>query len=168
VYRSGDTLSSVTDKVTYPGTYALAISYTKPLKWGVSADFTYRNFEGSVAGNTTLPYRNTFKAALGGEWTPNAYSQNYLGICTYRAGVSYGQLPLVLGGSQLTDMNVAVGMTAPITRKEAKFTRPYLNVALIWGSYGGVSTNGLQNNYFRLSFSATLNDATWFKRYKHD
>jgi len=166
-FRNGDTLNNNRGQFSYPSTYIFSLGYSKPLRWGVAADVSYQTFTGATFGDETLPYRNTINIAVGGEWTPNAYSQSYLGICTYRGGFNYGTLPMVLGGSQLQDMSFSIGMTAPITRKEAKFTRPYLNAALIVGQQGS-SSNGLQNSYIRLSLSATLNDATWFRRYKHD
>lgn len=167
-FRRGDTLIDGRDQFSFPSTYSFGLSYSRPLYWGIAADVTYQTFTSGTFAGERLPFQNSLSASLGGEWTPNAYSQNYLGICTYRGGVAYAQLPVVINNTQLEDYSFSVGVTAPITRKEAKFTRPYLNAALTVGQQGNRNTAGLQNAYLRLSFSVTLNDATWFKRYKHD
>jgi hypothetical protein len=167
-FRLTDTIASGSVKATYPAAFGIGISYSKLLSYTLTADMQYRLFEGSTFGEQRAPYRNSFMVGVGGEWTPNAYSKNYLGICTYRGGLNYTQQPLVLGGSQLNDYSVSLGITAPMVRKEAKFTRPYISTALVIGQRGSVATNGISEYYIKACLGITLNDATWFKRYKHD
>lgn len=167
-FRIGDTLASTSGTTSYPASFGVGFSFARLLSYTISADFKYSLNEGSTFNGVAAPYKNSWTAGIGGEWTPNAYSQNYLGICTYRVGFNMSQTPLVTRGNSVQDNSVSFGFTAPITRKEAKFTRPYISGALIFGQRGGIELNGLQENYIRFVFGVTLNDATWFKRYKHD
>jgi hypothetical protein len=167
-FRSTDTISNRNIKATYPAAFGIGISYSKLLSYSIAADMQYRLYEGNKFGSQIAPYRNSFMMGVGGEWTPNAYSKNYLGICTYRAGLNYTQQPLVLGGVQLNDYSFSLGLTAPMVRKEAKFTRPYISGAFVVGQRGSVAINGISEYYIKACMSITLNDATWFKRFKHD
>lgn len=165
-----DTLqSSVGNVLQIPPMYSLGISYSKNLHYQVAADFHYQNLS-SFRGldGSRSPVSSIMQAGLGVEWLPNINSTKYYNIIVFRAGINYSQQMLALNNNQTDDLRMTLGIGLPMIRKEAKFTRPYVNLLLFAGQRGSISQNGLQEQYFGAGLSLVLNDLQWFQKYKLD
>lgn len=154
--------------LTLPHSFGIGFSYSKPLKWNVAADIRYTQWENFTFWGTSGNKKNTLEAGLGMEWIPDVYKQGYLNVVNYRFGLNYRQLPFQIQNSDFNEISFSLGAGLPILRKEAKFTRPYINVGVVAGQQGSLSQNGISENFIRLMFSVNLNDSQWFVRYKHD
>lgn len=149
-----------------PQEIAGGISFDKPGKWTVAADFTYSNwsvFKDLYGQSFTA---NSYTIAIGGEWKP---AKNViLTSKEYRAGFSYSLSPISIGGEQLKDYSVSIGASIPAGRKDARFkAKPLnkINSSLVLGTRGVNKNNLVQEYYFRLNFGIVIQDK-WFQRWK--
>jgi hypothetical protein len=164
---SQDTVLERKDKQSLPGTLTIGAGLNRINKWSLALDLSYENYGNyTYFTEPTITYTNGYKASLGGEWIPKIASTNYLKKIRYRAGLSLHATPYQVNGQQLLDRQLSFGVGLPMTRKEAKFTRPYVNLALVTGIQGSLATNDYRDTYWRMSLSLNLNDLTWFSRYR--
>ena len=80
----------------------------------------------------------------------------------------FQQLPYKMGGEFVTDKRISIGASFPIIRKEAKFSRPLINLGISYGRRGLKNTYLGEEDYYQVNLSFTLNDFLWFNRYKID
>jgi hypothetical protein len=112
--------------------------------------------------------RNAIAFSTGAEITPDPYKTNYLYQISYRLGAQFKQTPYVVNGNQMNDLSVSAGLGLPIIRKEARYTRPVINIGVVAGYRGSVDQNKFKENYIKFAVSVTLNDQMWFQRYRLD
>ena len=150
-------------------TYSAGFSLFNPEVGSVSAEFDWIESAGENSENAIVKAHNAIAVRLGGEYTIGTKkSTRYLNIITFRGGLSYQQFPLQQDGKFITDQKVSVGASFPIIRKEAKFSRPLINLAVAYGQRGlKGSTVGLEE-YWQVTVGFTLNDFLWFNRYRID
>ena len=99
--------------------------------------------------------------SIGGYYTPNSNPfSSYLKKITYRAGLRYEKTGLVVNSVSINDTALTFGMGLPITGALSN-----LNLGLEYGKKGTTSHNLVQENYFSLSVSFSLNDK-WFVKSK--
>jgi len=157
--------SSLKRSVTYSG----GVSLFNPEVGSVSAEVDWIDAAGENEENSIIKPHNALAVRLGGEYTIGTKkSTRYLNIITFRGGLSYQQFPLQQGGKFIIDQKVSFGASFPIIRKEAKFSRPLINLAVAYGHRGlKDSTVGLEK-YWQVTVGFTLNDFLWFNRYRID
>jgi hypothetical protein len=150
-------------------TYSAGFSLFNPEVGSINAEFDWIEAAGENDENTIVKARNAIAVRVGGEYTIGTKkSTRYLNIITFRGGLSYQQLPLQQNGKFITDQKVSIGASFPIIRKEAKFSRPLINLAVAYGHRGlKGSTVGLEK-YWQVTVGFTLNDFLWFNRYRID
>jgi len=152
-----------------PINYQLGLSLYKPLNWSLNVEAEYTKADGIGNEGLNIQYSNamTYRAAF--EISPGTKkSTRYLNIIMFRGGLVYQQLPYKIGGEFVTDQRASIGASFPIIRKEAKFSRPTINLALSYGRRGLKNSYVGMENYFQVNLSFTLNDLLWFNRYKID
>jgi hypothetical protein len=161
---NADTLEkSVAFVQQIPVAKRLGISLEKPAKWMIGMDYTYTDWSkvnNNLGRSTSLPASH--KVSIGGEITPDIESvSNYLKRTTYRMGVSYEKTPYdFLGnGNYASDQNVSFGMALPLRNLSL------LNLAYQLGRRGVVSSNGMEEQYHRLTIGLTFSDL-WFQKQK--
>jgi hypothetical protein len=161
VLISTDTTSKETASSMYlPPKYGFGLSFERPFHYLVGLDVSLQDWR-QFTGFKTVGLANTYKIALGGEWTPNTNSiDNYLARITYRVGINYNQMPLLLRDTQLDEKSVSLGVSMPFMRGISS-----LNLALVLGQRGTEAKQLIQENFFRLNLGLTINDQ-WFVRRK--
>jgi hypothetical protein len=163
-----DTLQDVTgQKVRMPSILSLGASYSKFLNYTIATQITYTDWNQykGINGNGS-GVSSTFIASAGLEWIPDAYSTKYYNIVAFRAGFNYQTQALVLNGKQVNQIMGSIGLGIPLTRRESKFSKPYVNFNLFGGKRGSLSNNNLEETFYAGSISLILNDFQWFQRYK--
>lgn len=133
-------------------------------RWLVGMDIEYAGWKhASLLGNPgTLG--DTYTLRMGGSYTPNRYDVRYFSKrMTYRGGVRYGVLPVVINGQRVRDMAVSVGLGIPFRTRSITF----LNLSAEYGTRGKTSHGMLKENYFSIAASFTFWDR-WFLKYKFD
>jgi hypothetical protein len=152
-----------------PLTYSFGMSLVTQEKWALGFDADYVAAPAQTDENTLIKNKNAFSIRLGGEYLIGTKkSTRYLNVITFRGGIAYNQLPFEENGKQLTDRKISLGASFPIIRKEAKFTRPLINLGLSFGQRGFENSAIGLENYYQINLGFTLNDFLWFNRYRID
>jgi len=148
--------------IALPAKIQAGISLNKTYKWMFAAEVSLQNWESYQENNNTDTLRQSVSIAVGGEFTPDYQSSNFLQRSTYRAGFRYTQLPIFVNGTQLTDMSLSTGIAFPFNRGYSE-----LNLAFTLGRRGTLDNNLLRENYLRFFLGITINDR-WFVKRKID
>lgn len=133
-------------------------------KWFAGVEYTHSG--SNVLGNrfdniTNVSFTDGQRFAVGGFYIPKYYSfTNYLSRITYRAGFRYEKTGLVINGQDINDTAVTLGFGLPL----AGVGGSNLNIGLEYGQRGTKSAALIQENYFNLSISLSLNDRWFVKR----
>jgi hypothetical protein len=106
-------------------------------------------------------YEKYAKYAIGGYYLPNYTSfSSYFSRITYRAGLKYEKIGLVVNNESIKDVGLTLGAGFPIT---GSFSN--VNFGIEYGKKGTVSSNLIQENYINFSLSFSFNDK-WFVKSK--
>ena len=146
-----------------PTNASFGIYYEKLNKYGFGLDVSIRNWEDNGGfENSADELGNSIKIALGGEYIPTYNDVNsYFKRATYRAGITYEQLPYLLSGRRINDFGINFGSSFPVGGFSS------LDIALKIGQRGTTENDLIRETYFRFVFGATINDR-WFIRRKYD
>lgn len=150
--------NTVKGKITLPMSYGFGIQFLQSDKWLAAIDIKaaqwgqYRNI-----GKADSLSDNTYRIALGGEYTPDALSlRKYFHRVTYRLGVYYGKDKVFLRNTEINYYAVTGGISLPFKRSTDR-----VHLGLEVGKRG-TETNGLlKESFVRFSFGISLNDR-WF------
>ena len=134
----------------------------------VGADFKYQSWNEYVndlveANDANRPTVNTWRAAVGYEYIPNAASyNNYLKKVRYRFGAFYNTDPRSVQDEQISKYGVTVGMGLPVILPRQG--KSFVNLGFELGQIG--IEDALKRTYFKINVGFTLNDDTWFYKRK--
>ena len=132
-------------------------------KWLLGAEISLQDV-GKLANNyntsENVAYDKYQKYSIGGFYTPNPnpFSSYYKRII-YRAGFKYEKTGLIINSQSINDVGMTFGMGLPIIGSLSN-----VNVGLEYGKKGTTAANLIQENYFVLNFSFSLNDKWFVKR----
>ncbi|MBC7846670.1 MAG: hypothetical protein H7Y10_09270 [Flavobacterium sp.] len=162
VIDASDEETSKTDlKLPQKWTFGAGVGDSK--KWLMGAEVSFQDV-GKLANNYNtiddVTYEKYQRYSVGGYYTPNSNPfSSYLQRITYRGGLRYEKTGLVVNSTSINDTALTFGMGLPITGSLSN-----LNVGLEFGKKGTTSNNLVQENYFTISLSFTLNDKWFVKR----
>jgi hypothetical protein len=149
------------------------ISVDNSRNWSVSADGSYQQWSQfrPYSQLATTPLTNTWRGAVGGEFTPDPGSvDRYFQRVTYRLGISMAQMPYSPQGQNLYDQAVYWGFGFPLpTGTPLESTTINLSFALGQRgntSYvvGNTSSSNVRETYLRMQLAATLGNRWFIKR----
>ncbi|PXY45284.1 hypothetical protein [Flavobacterium hydrophilum] len=133
-------------------------------KWLVGTTVAFQGngkFENYYNTREDVHYEKYAKYAIGGYYLPNYTSfTSYLSRITYRAGLKYEKIGLVVNNESIKDVGFSLGAGFPIT---GSFSN--VNFGIEYGKKGTVSSNLIQENYINFSLSFSFNDK-WFVKSK--
>ena len=128
------------------------------LVFAVDYKFTDRGATPSPEKKVYYGGNHRFNAGL--QITPNYRTpRNYFQRIAYQAGGFYERSHLNIGGYNLNETGLSLGMILPLGRRTAMFFSAEL------GHRGG--TNLITENYLRLNMGISLNE-TWFIKWAYD
>ncbi len=142
-----------------PVSTKFGVSIEKAAHWTIGLDYSSTNWSkiDNFLGNINkLP--NTYKIAVGGEFIPDFEAvSSYMKRLSYRAGFNYATTPYSVldNGSFATETNFTFGVGLPLRNLS------YLNLSYQVGKRGTVSSNGLEEQFHRITLGLTLSDL-WF------
>lgn len=133
-------------------------------KWLLGGEIAVQG-SGNLANNYNtiddVSYENSERYSIGGYYTPNSNPfSSYFRRITYRGGFKFEKTGLIVNSTSINDTALTFGMGLPITGSLSN-----LNVGLEYGKKGTTSHNLVQENYFNLNVSFSLNDK-WFVKSK--
>lgn len=170
---SVDTLT-LSDGLEIPMTIGVGLSWRHANQYVVAVDYSLQRWEdlglpasGENGGTYVYAvqkglFKDRHKIAVGGEWTPNAYSRRYYNRMSYRVGASFSTPYYKVNGADgPKEYGVSAGLGLPITN--AHNNRSVLNIS---GQWTRQSLPGLiTENTFRINIGLTFNER-WFAKWK--
>ena len=153
--------------INLPYKLRLGISYEKPSVYTFGVDvFTqaWKNYSDGTLPNPALQFQNSLGMSVGGEFTPNFKSNNFFRRSTYRMGAQYQKTAYLLNGQSINEFGISFGTSLPVGISQVGIT--YINLGLTVGQRGNTNAGLIQENYFKLTLGATINDLLWFNRPK--
>jgi hypothetical protein len=163
VADSFDDVVTKTD-LKLPQKWALGAGIGDSKKWLFGAEIAIQDV-GKLANNyntlDNVSYEKYQKYSVGGYYTPNPnpFSSYYKRI-TYRGGFKYEKTGLVVNSTSINDVGVSFGMGLPITGSLSN-----VNIGVEFGKKGTTKADLVQEDYFILNVSFSLNDK-WFVKSK--
>lgn len=145
-----------------PAAIGFGASYGRLYSFAVGADVRmqnwerYRNFEAGADSGLG----NSYRVAVGGEWTPNYVSRNYLNRVTYRTGVQVEKTPFLINGEEINEFGINFGLTLPVGASG-------VHTSFSLGQRGKTDNELIRERFFRIGLGVTLNER-WFERYRYD
>ena len=153
--------------INLPYKLRLGISYEKPSAYTFGVDvFTqaWKNYSDGTTPNPNLQFQNSNGIAVGAELTPNFKSGNFFKRSTYRMGAQYQQTAYLLNNQSINEFGISFGTSLPVGISQVGLT--YINLGLTVGQRGTTNAGLIQENYFKVTLGATINDLLWFNRPK--
>ena len=157
----------------FPTSYGLGFSIQdkNQEKWLIGLDYNATSAYSSTQSEYNLSsdiMRNYTEYVIGGFFTPNKSDiYNYFNKVQYRFGISYSSGYMDIGSitdnvsDKLKDISFTFGFGLPMNKKFS-----IANIGFEYGVLGNNSqTNVIQENYFNLYMSMTLNEK-WFSKRK--
>jgi len=151
-------------KLKLPNKLSIGLGVGEARKWLVGANMTFQG-DGQLANYynsaPNVSYESYSKYALGGYYLPNYNSfTSYMSRITYRAGLKYEKIGLIVNNESIKDVGMTLGAGIPIPGSYSN-----LNFGIEFGKRGTVSSNLVQENYVNFSLSFSFNDK-WFVKSK--
>lgn len=144
------------------------IAFTKGAQWKVGVNYEAQFWDNFSYSERNISVANSYLVSLGAEFTPDfADFTNYLKRIRYRAGFYYGKDPRVVGSGttayQLTKYGITFGLGLPVKPLKSS-TLGHVHVGFEFGYLG--DPNLIKEQFFQCNLAFSLNDGSWFRRYK--
>ena len=155
-----------------PALTQVGVSFDNDKNWSLNLDVSqqqWSKFRNFTSNGPAL--ENTLRVGLGGEISPDPGSvEHYFQRVTYRAGVSFAQMPYQPGGRTLYDRSVSWGFAFPMPTATPLEATTF-SLAFTYGMRGNTSlletasgSSNVQENYIRGQLGVTLNNRWFIKR----
>ncbi|WP_257657186.1 hypothetical protein [Parapedobacter lycopersici] len=152
--------------IKMPMKHSIGFTLTKTNKWMVGGDFNYAKWSDYREGATDPGFTDSYGFAVGGQFTPDASSINYLNLIDYRLGFKANKLYLNLQDQDIKQMAITVGFGFPLASLFGG-TFYKINFSSEFGQMGTLSNNLVRERYINFNLGFTLNDR-WFVRRSYD
>ena len=155
----------ITD-LTIPDKMSFGFGVGKTRKWLLGTQMVFQNV-GKLTDDfntvSNVSYGKYSSYSLGGFYVPNynVFSR-YFEKVVYRGGLKYTKTGTEINSKEIDEKALTLGFGMPIIGSISN-----VNVGLEYGIRGTTSAGLVQENYFTLSFSFSLNDK-WFGHRKID
>ncbi len=149
---------------TFPSQFTIGAGLGKEKKWFFGGEFTSQktsNFTNRTFDLENVTFEDASKIRFGGFYIPDYSSfTNYWKRATYRAGVRFEETGININGQAIDEFGISFGLGLPMKRKFSN-----INLGLEFGKRG-TKTNGLvEETFFNIFVSLSLNDKWFEKRY---
>ena len=125
----------------------------------LAADVSYRGWSKAQFYNRDGDFNDQIRVALGGEYTPNAFTRAYLQRVRYRAGLHYSNSYVKVNGSGYKEYGLTLGAGFPMLDN-----RSFLNASLEYIKVAPEQKGLINEQYLRFTVSYTFNEYWFFKR----
>ncbi|GAB4032714.1 hypothetical protein [Spirosoma gilvum] len=149
-----------TGKAILPNQMNFGISIEKGNSLLVGVDVGMQQWSDyRTSDNKAGNLHNTMTVAAGVEYTPKPASNKYWDLVTYRAGFQYNQMPYLIGGLKINDVNGSLGVSLPL----GSYLVNHVSVSVVAGQRGVLTANQIRERYVRIALGFSLND-WWFRK----
>jgi hypothetical protein len=165
IYESGDKKEITTDlKIPEKMSFGFGVGETK--KWLFGTQLVFQNVGKLTDDFNTVDnvsYGKYSSYSLGGFYVPNyKVFSKYFQKVAYRGGLRYTKTGTIINSEEINEKAVSFGVALPIIGSLSN-----VNVGLEYGKRGTTSHGLIQENYFTLAVSFSLNDK-WFRKHGID
>lgn len=163
-YTGGDTLSFDSKmSLRAPMKMGVGVAYQIDRKLIASGEFSFENWSKVAGLDANLQkkddiYKNISKFAVGLEYQPEIYSQNYLKTVRYRLGANYKTSYIDVYGSENREYTVSAGFGFPLRNR-----RSILNLSAEYTHLQPSNSQMLSEDYLRFTFGITFNELMFFR-----
>lgn len=147
---------------TFPAEFKLGLAVKQGQKFIIGTEVKYSLWSNFDHPTLLDDLDDGLRFSLGGSWTPNVRSYKIFQRTKYRAGLFYEKDPRVVGGEQLTNFGLDLGLSFPIILPRGVPSFMHLGFEV-----GQLKNSALSETYFRTTLAFTLNDNTWFFKRKY-
>ncbi len=174
-YYGIDTLIITDDSRTnmsLPLSLGGGIAITNGMKWRFGLNYETQLWDKFSYSARSINVGNSYSIAAGAEFTPDITDvSNYLKRIRYRLGTYYGKDPRIIGSGansyQLLKYGITFGLGLHMKPKKSTKEFAILGQTNIGFEFGYLGHPELINEYFfQVNLSFSLNDYSWFKRAK--
>ncbi|TND07992.1 MAG: hypothetical protein FD123_2675 [Bacteroidetes bacterium] len=154
--------SDASGNIVLPAMFGFGFAVKKDFRWQFQADYAQQMWENFTFLGETTDLKNSERMTAGVQWQPKVnYRRNYFANVQYRFGARYYKTYLELKGTQLREYGITAGFGFPV-RELGR-----INLGLEAGRRGTTESNLIEENYFRVMFTVSVNDR-WFQRLRYD
>ena len=150
-----------------PLIHNLGITLQKTDKWLIGADYRMGKWSDLSIANVNQNLQDTYGFSVGGQIVPDIGSiNNYFKRVEYRLGFQYDKTYIQMNKQDIKQMAITMGLGLPMASMRGVFYKA--NFAAEFGQRGSVANGLLQERYINFHLGFTLNDSSWFRRFKFD
>ncbi|MCC9165328.1 hypothetical protein [Pontibacter harenae] len=147
-----------------PASLRAGISIDNGSNLTVGAEFHSQQWSQFRSYSGEQELADSYRVALGGEYTPNATSvNNYFARVTYRGGLYYSNTQYQIGNEQVKDKGATIGFSFPIGRSSL-YEMYNLNTSFAFGNRGTTDNGLISENYLQFNVGFTVNSRWFIKR----
>jgi len=170
-YYGIDTLLQTDDSessMQLPMTFGAGLAFCNGLKWRFSVNYEAQTWDNFSYNERSIPMGNSYTVSAGMEFTPDYLDfKNYLKRIRYRLGGYYGTDPRIIGPDgenfRLLKYGITFGLGLQMKPRKSSVLG-YTNISFEYGYLGNPEL--IQEQFFQVNVSFSLNDYTWFRRSK--
>lgn len=141
-----------------PMQLGIGVNYIFNNKLSVSADYLLQEWGNALFFGKTDSLNNRMKLAMGAEYIPNYRASKYGDRIRYRAGFNiHNPYYKTFENTQPLNFGISFGVGLPL-----RTSNTMINASLEYGKVG--TKNLFREDYFKLTFNATINENWFFKR----
>jgi hypothetical protein len=153
--------------LTLPSRLSFGGGIGNPTEWFVGGEYVYMNtsvFSNPIVSISNSTFENSSSFAVGGFFIPDHDAfKGYFKRIVYRAGARYKNTGLILNNESIDEFGISFGVGLPL----GSVFSNNLNFGFEYGQRGTTNQNLIQEDFFNVSISLTLNDR-WFKKRKYN
>lgn len=148
----------------FPSSVTLGLGVGKANKWFLGAEYTQQkssNFTNRTFTLDNVVFEDANQIRLGGFYIPKYNSvTSYWQKVNYRAGLRYEESGIVIQNEAINEFGISFGLGLPAGRLFSN-----ANVGLEYGQRGTTNANLVEETFFNVYLSLSLNDI-WFQKTK--
>ncbi|MGS2740365.1 hypothetical protein [Sinomicrobium sp. M5D2P17] len=164
--------------LTIPQKASVGVGVGKDYKWFAGAEYEWKkngDFNNPFVSVAGVSYEDATRFSAGGFFIPDYSSfTSYWKRIVYRLGVRYEETGLLVKDIPLNDFGISFGLGLPLgapvpTTNSLQYAGLFsnVNVGFELGRRGTTTYGRIQEDYFKVSISLSLNDK-WFVKRKYD
>ncbi len=166
-----DTLYSTENSKTnlkLPLIHNFGIALQKNEKWLIGVDYRMGKWSDLSIDNVNQNLQDTYGFSVGGQIIPDFSSiNNYFNRVEYRLGFQYDKTYIQMNKQDVKQMAITMGFGLPLA-SYARGAFYKANFTAEFGQRGSITNGLLQERYVNFHLGFTLNDGSWFRRFKFD
>ncbi|WP_299338694.1 hypothetical protein [uncultured Psychroserpens sp.] len=152
--------------LTLPSRFSFGAGIGAPRKWFLGAEYTLQNtseFSNPIVSIENANFVNASNISIGGFFIPDYSSfSSYWKRVTYRAGVHFENTGLEINNETINEFGISFGVGLPVGNVFSN-----ANIGFEYGRRGTTNQNLIQENFFNVNLSLSLNDR-WFEKRKYN